>query len=289
MNNENKVRVAPAPVSILITETNEIAETPNEQNNEIQEQNQKSSESEKKDNDDSVSAVSQSYQAESDNLPFQDKKTIVPTPLSRVELIRVIRALPGLTPIQIRILEIRYVNLVHEYEVRAANIDIIFHFSRAFISLGSVAVPALLSIQSPTSSNPLGLYWVTWTISLLVTILHNFSTLFRYDKKYFGIHNTLERLKSEGWQYLELSGRYSGHYGHRSPTHENQFTYFVHIIEKIRLRQIGDEYNTVHEAEKTPNQAPNSVKPLPIGDQILPSPLDLTLNRGLKKENIMTK
>jgi len=235
--------------------------------------------------DDSLSTVSHEYVQERDNLTIQDSKIIVPVVLNYVELTRLIRALPGLTPVQIRILEMRFISLIHEYEVRAKYIDILFHFSRGFISLGSVAVPALLSIQSPTSSNSIGLYWVTWTISLMVTIFHNFLTLFRFDKKFFGIHNTLERLKSEGWQYLELSGRYSGHYGHKSPTHENQFTYFVHIIEKIRLRQIEDEYNAIREADKhaTPAQSQNQpVKPQGISEQILPSPLDLNMNRGTK-------
>jgi hypothetical protein len=245
-----------------------------------------------KPDDDSLSSVSQVYVPEKDNLDLQDTKTIVPFVLNYVELTRLIRALPGLTPVQIRILEMRYISLINEYEIRAKYIDIYFHFSRGFISLGSVAVPALLSIQSPTSSNSVGLYWMTWTISLLVTIFHNFSTLFRFDKKFFGIHNTLERLKSEGWQYLELSGRYSGHYGHKSPTHENQFTYFVHIIEKIRLRQIEDEYNAIREPDKHPGPAQQTQqqtqggKPPGISDQILPSPLDLTMNRGIKKENL---
>jgi hypothetical protein len=238
--------------------------------------------------DDVLSSASQVYTPETDNLNIQDSKTIVPYVLNYIELIRLIRALPGLTPVQIRILEMRFISLIHEYEMRAKYIDILFHFSRGFISLGSVAVPALLSIQSPTSSNSVGLYWMTWTISLLVTIFHNFSTLFRFDKKFFGIHNTLERLKSEGWQYLELSGRYSGHYGHKCPTHENQFTYFVHIIEKIRLRQIEDEYNAIREADKHPSPGQAQVvgaKPQGISEQILPSPLDLTMNRGIKKTN----
>jgi hypothetical protein len=243
-----------------------------------------------KKDDDSLSTLSDHYVAEKDNLPSQDTATIIPTPLNRIELVRLIRSLPGLTPLQIRIIEIRYVNLIHEYEVRSKYIDIFFHFSRAFVSLGSVAVPALLSIQSPTSTNSVGVYWMTWTISLLVTVFHNFTTLFRFDKKFFGVHNTLERLKSEGWQYLELSGRYSGHYGHHSPTHENQFPYFVHSIEKIRLRQVEDEYNAIRETEKQANPPPPvPTKPTAISEQILPSPLDLTLNRGLKKEIPMPK
>ena len=182
INNDNLPgAVEGSPISVKSTEQNDPPTIP-------------------KHDDDSLSNVSDHYVAEKDNLPAQDTEIIVPTLLNRIELVRLIRSLPGLTPLQIRIIEIRYVNLIHEYEIRSRYIDIFFHFSRAFVSLGSVAVPALLSIQSPTSTNSIGVYWMTWAISLLVTVFHNFTTLFRFDKKFFGIHNTLERLKSEGWQ-----------------------------------------------------------------------------------------
>jgi hypothetical protein len=131
------------------------------------------------------------------------------------------------------------------------------------------------------------LYWTTWGISLLVTILHNFTTIFRFEKKYFTLHTVTERLKTEGWQYFELSGRYSGHHGHRAPTHENQFVYFVNTIEKIRLRQIEDEYSSAKEAgEKQPGivQTPPqpATKTTTVSEQAVPSPMDLQQNRAIK-------
>jgi len=231
-----------------------------------------------------------------DNLNIQDKERISIVKNNYIEITRLIRALPNLTPLQIRILEMRYVSLLQEYEKRLFWIDVNYHLSRGFVSLGSVAVPALLSIQSPTStSTSIWIYWLTWTISLLVTIFHNFSTLFRFDKRFFGIHSIIEKLRSEGWQYLELSGRYSGYYGHVKPTHQNQFLYFVSNIEKMRLKQTEDEFNAVKEADAdqqaqriiggTAPTGPIAAAP-PITkatDQMVPSPLDLNLNRGIGK------
>ena len=88
------------------------------------------------------------------------------------------------------------------------------------------------------------LYWITWGISICVTIFQNILTLFRFDKKYFGIHSTLEKLESEGWHYLELSGRYSHFQNHHS-THYNQFAHFTNTIEKIKMSQTNDEYNSI--------------------------------------------
>jgi hypothetical protein len=146
------------------------------------------------------------------------------------------------------------------------------------VSLGSVIVPALLSIQSPTSPSSVGLYWTTWLISLLVTTFHNFITIFRFDKKYFALHTTYEKLQNEGWSYLQLSGRYSGNHGdptnHTIPTHKNQFQLFVHTIEKLQMRQISNEYNGQNE-EKQQQQQSQSNSVTASNSTYVPSPLEL--------------
>jgi hypothetical protein len=49
-------------------------------------------------------------------------------------------------------------------------------------------------------------------------------------------------LHSEGWQYIGLSGRYSPKDTIIPPTHENQFLVFFHMAEKIKMRQVEEEY-----------------------------------------------
>lgn len=214
---------------------------------------------------------------EVDTLNIQDLSGVKVYEYSVEELAKLFRSIASLTPLQIRILEVRYLSIIKEYERRILYNDCLYHASRTVVSLGSVVVPALLSIQSPTGVNSIGLYWTTWTISFLVTVCHNCNNIFRFDKKFFGLHSTLERLKSEGWQYLELSGHYSGHHGHVAPTHLNQYVYFVNSIERIKNKQVEDEYNSFKEPEKqTPTQAKT------LNEQAVPSPLDLTMNRGKK-------
>ena len=80
------------------------------------------------------------------------------------------------------------------------------------------------------------LYWITWVISLLVTTSNGLLTLFKNDNKYLYLHTNTERLTSEGWQYTQLSGRYSGfHTPDKQPTHANQFIFFCHTVEKIAV------------------------------------------------------
>jgi len=222
------------------------------------------------------------HSPELDTLAVQDASGVVLHLYSAIELTRAFRSITLLTPLQKRILEMRYLSVIIEYEKRLKYIDILHHFTRTTVSLGSVVVPALLSIQSPTAGAiSLPLYWSTWIISIMVTICHNFNSVFRFDKKFLGLHTTLEKLKSEGWQYLELSGRYSGHHGHVPPTHLNQYVYFVNAVERIKLKQVEEEFTTLGESEK-PQEQTKITQVKPLSEQAVPSPLDLTGNRGKK-------
>jgi hypothetical protein len=59
----------------------------------------------------------------------------------------------------------------------------------------------------------------------------------------------LEQLRSEGWQFLELSGRFSGFYTPKEKaTHTNQFLYFCHAVEKLKMKQVEEEYYKSTEA-----------------------------------------
>jgi hypothetical protein len=155
-----------------------------------------------------------------------------------------------LTEYQKNLIKRRYLDTLDEFNVRCSYYSWLFHCSRIIVTVGSLLVPALLSVQYSdstfinTKSIEVQVYWVTWGISLLVTISNGILTLFKIDKKYYFLHTTFEQLKSEGWQYLELTGRYSGilNKHKRRPTHANQFLYFCYAIEKIKMKQVEEEY-----------------------------------------------
>jgi Protein of unknown function (DUF4231) len=147
----------------------------------------------------------------------------------------------------------RFLRLHQEFERRCLYISILFHISRLIITVGSLIVPALLSIQYTGGSSKdttMVIYWTAWTLSLLVTTSNGILTLFKIDKKYYSLHTSMEQLRSEGWQFLELSGRYSGFYTpNEKPTHTNQFLYFCHVIEKIKMSQVELEYYRLMEKD----------------------------------------
>lgn len=176
---------------------------------------------------------------------------------------------------QKNLLKRRYLAVLHDFKVRCSYYSWIFHTSRIIVTVGSLLVPAILSIQYSdstvidTKNVQTQMYWLTWGVSLLVTISNGILTLFKIDKKYYFLHTTFEQLQTEGWQYLELTGRYSGilNKKKRTPTHANQFLYFCHAIEKIKMKQVEEEYFKLSEPSSFAKLAANSQNTPPSNQQ----------------------
>ena len=163
-----------------------------------------------------------------------------------------------LSQVQKQIIQSRYIAVVEHVRKRVRMFARMFYTGHTTITVGSLFVPALLSIQNSnytTAPNAFSsqIYWATFIMSLLVTICNGMLALFKIDKKYYFLNTTLERLRTEGWQYMGLTGRYSGHLlDGIAPTHQNQFVFFTHQIEKIKMKQ---ELRTMSEKKQLdPNE-----------------------------------
>ena len=184
--------------------------------------------------------------------------------------------LEDLTPIQRRAIKERYSFLMSDYRRRCRTYTALFYAFKLTMTVGSLAVPALLTIQNNT--NGAAMYWVTWGISLAVTTANGITTLFKLDKRFFVLHATMERLRTETWQFIELSGRYSGHHGTTKPTHKNQYVYYCSQIEKIHMKQIDEEFIKNADMDQAHPPAASAsglsrTKTLTGGDMV-PSPAD---------------
>ncbi len=151
-------------------------------------------------------------------------------------------ALTDLTIHQRETIKSRYRFLTNEYRRRGRLYTLLFYVLRITMTVGSLAVPALLSLKVAGPDAESILYWFTWGISLAVTTSNGMMTLFKLDKRFFMLHAIVERIRTETWQYLALSGRYSGHYGNVRPTHRNQYVFYCSHLEKIRMKHIEEEY-----------------------------------------------
>lgn len=167
--------------------------------------------------------------------------------------------LEGLSNFQKETLKNRYITLTEEFSGRATFFALIFHGGRTIVTVGSLIVPALLSIQNTNSITPeeaLIFYWATWFVSLFVTMFNAVLTLFKIDKKYYFLHSVLEHLQSEMWQYIYLTGKYEGH--DIISTHTNQYIRFCTTMERLKMKQVQEEYYKVSDDTKKPEQKPNT-------------------------------
>jgi len=160
------------------------------------------------------------------------------------------------------VLQSRFIGAVKDYRRRVWIYDSVYHYGRFISNLSSILVPALLSIQysgltnvSNTEDYIRAIFWITWFLSLTVTVINNTLVIFRVEKKYFLLHIILSQLLAEGYQYAELTGRYSGFLLNNGvqTTHQNQFIFFVHAVERIIMRETDIEYFRLYDANQNLN------------------------------------
>jgi hypothetical protein len=127
---------------------------------------------------------------------------------------------------------------------------------RFIVTVGSIILPAILSLgQMDPTKLPKNfdqvVYWSSWTISLMVTASNGFLQLFSLDKNYFEYSLTTEQLKTEGWQYFQLSGKYED-----DKTHQAAYKDFSKSIENIKRKQVEKEFSGKGDVSKKKKEKP---------------------------------
>ena len=141
------------------------------------------------------------------------------------------------------IIKSRFVEEVSFYEKKRDHTKRYYNIFRFIVTIGSIFLPAILSMgQMDPTKLPKNFdqvtYWSSWSISLLVTISNGFLQLFSLDKNYFNYSLVVEQLKTEGWQFFGLSGKYEEY-----DTHEKKaYKEFCKAIENIKRKQVETEF-----------------------------------------------
>ena len=141
------------------------------------------------------------------------------------------------------IIKSRFVEEVSFYEKKRDITKRYYNIFRFIVTIGSIFLPAILSIgQMDPSKLPKHFdqitYWSSWSISLMVTISNGFLQLFSLDKNYFNYSLVVEQLKTEGWQFFGLSGKYEEHDTHNKGAYKD----FCKAIEDIKRKQVEQEF-----------------------------------------------
>ena len=148
------------------------------------------------------------------------------------------------------ILKSRFLYEVLNYDARRNNTKKYYNSFRFIVTLGSILLPAIMSIgQMDPTKLPKHFdrfsYWASWSISLTVTACNGFLQLFSLDKNYFEYAITTEQLKTEGWQFFQLSGKYEDY-----PDHSSAYRSFCKSIENIKRKQVEKEFSGKVEVKK---------------------------------------
>ena len=149
-----------------------------------------------------------------------------------------------------RILKSRFLAEVLKYEKRKEHTKKYYNVFRFIVTIGSIFLPAILSLgQMDPAKLPANFdqitYWSSWTISLMVTASNGFLQLFSLDKNYFEFSLTSEQLKTEGWQFFQLSGKYEDYEDHKAA-----YRPFCKSIENIKRKQVEKEFSGKGEVKK---------------------------------------
>tara|TARA_B110000971_G_scaffold219033_1_gene259174 strand:- start:692 stop:1537 length:846 start_codon:yes stop_codon:yes gene_type:complete len=154
------------------------------------------------------------------------------------------------------ILKSRFLSEVVKYEERKLHTKKYYDRFRFIVTVGSIILPAILSLgQMDPTKLPKNfdqiVYWSSWTISLMVTASNGFLQLFSLDKNYFEYALTTEQLKTEGWQYFQLSGKYED-----DGSHQAAYKDFSKAIENIKRKQVEKEYSGKGDISKKKKEKP---------------------------------
>ena len=144
---------------------------------------------------------------------------------------------------QKEIIKYRFLEEVKYYENKRKSTGKYYNVFRFIVTTGSILLPAVLSIgQMDPEKLPKHFdritYWSSWSISLLVTICNGFLQLFSLDKNYFSYSIVVEQLKTEGWQFFGLSGKYEEYDEHDKKSYKE----FCKAVENIKRKQVEFEF-----------------------------------------------
>ena len=141
------------------------------------------------------------------------------------------------------ILKFRFLNEITYYEKKRDHTKKYYDGFRFIVTTGSILLTAILSMgQMDPNKLPKNFdmisYWASWTISLMVTASNGFLQLFSLDKNFFSYSMVVEQLKTEGWQFFGLSGKYEDY-----DDHQQAYKVFSKSIESIKRKQIDQEFS----------------------------------------------
>lgn len=167
------------------------------------------------------------------------------------ELGAVIDALPDLNDQQKRFLRVRWLGQVLWWENKALNFRDKYNLLRMLIIIGGATVTVLVSLLSTELSPSARIIVQMFSIilSLLVTISAALEGVFQFGERRRHKRKAVELMKSEGWQFFQLSGRY---YRFRDLENGKDKAYaeFAARVEEMTQKEIEEYVSIIQESKE---------------------------------------
>lgn len=135
----------------------------------------------------------------------------------------------------------RWLDQVIWMESRANRARDLYYKLRLTTIIGGVIIPALVSLNLAGNKDEninRVLFWTTFAFSQAVAISAATEQFFNYGERWRHYRRSVETLKTQGWQFFELSGAYQPY-----KTYQQAFNYFAGNVESILQRDV-EVYST---------------------------------------------
>jgi hypothetical protein len=104
----------------------------------------------------------------------------------------------------------RWLDQVVWMEGRAGQAQRRYYRLRVITVVGAVVVPALVGLTTLDGRLGQAAQVVLWVVSLVVAVSAAVEGFFQFGQRWRNYRGTVERLKMEGWLYLQGAGPYAG-------------------------------------------------------------------------------
>ena len=134
----------------------------------------------------------------------------------------------ALSDMQKRFLRGRWLDQVAWMEGKAAQAQKRYYRLRLATVIGAVLVPALVSLQTLDPDLEGAAQVLSVLVSLVVAVSAAIEQFFDFGGRWQHYRRTVEQLKTEGWSFMQLSGRYA-----EVPAHALAYGTFADRVEHI--------------------------------------------------------
>lgn len=133
-----------------------------------------------------------------------------------------------LSDLQKQFLKSRWLDQLIWLEGKAGKSQTMHFRLRLVTIIGGVIIPAMVSLNVNDGRTKEAVFWGTFGLAQVVAISAAVEEFFHYGERWTQYRKTAEMLKTEGWQFFQLSGPY-----HASKTHNGAYRSFADRVEKL--------------------------------------------------------